>query len=200
MKIRDASFAELATLVESGKDEAMGELARRYGPDMRRHAQRLLERPLRSQLDAEDVVQSALITMWLGIRTGKYAVTTPESLLSLAKALLRRQVARHWHKAEAEMSATLDSALIDTVADRPLIPTAPASDGPLEMAEFEDLMESFLRKLSETDRQLVTLRFRGITTAKAANLLKMEPGQLRIRLGRLREKFTELRRELMTQG
>jgi RNA polymerase sigma factor (sigma-70 family) len=200
MSIRDATIADLTALVEKGKDEAMGELARRCVPAMLRYAKRLLGIPLRAQLDAEDVVQSTLITMWLGIRTGKFALPTPQSLSALARTLLRRQVARHWHKAKAEMNATQDSAMTDTVPDRPLMPIAPAEDGPREMAEFEDLMETFLSKLTETDRQLVTLRFRGFTTAKAAVFLHMEPGRLRIRLSRLRAKFADLRRELMTRG
>lgn len=196
----ECPFADLIERVAQGQDMAMGELSRQFGPALVIYCERSLKGALRARLDAEDVVQSMWITMWQGIRTGKFDVPTAEHLLALAKTLLRRQVARHWRKLKSEMDFTQSAAMIETVVDQQLIPTAAAETGPQQKAEFDELMENFLGGLSETDQALIQLRFRGHTTADAAILLRIEPGTLRVRLGRLREKFAGLRRELMGQA
>ena len=132
----DRSFTELTELVKSGHDEAMGELARRHGPDMLQFANQLLGGALRARLDAEDLVQAALITLWLGIRTDKFVVPSADGLTALAKTLLRRQVARHWRKAKSEINLAQDAALIDTIVDQQLMPIAPEETTMLAIMSF----------------------------------------------------------------
>ena len=189
------SHAKLIRMVEKGDDGAMGELARRQGPAMLQFADQLLGSALRSRLDAEDLVQSVWVTIWLGIRAGSFVVPTPGSLTALAKTLLRRQLARDWRKLKSEIN--IDSSMKETVLD---VPVTLAENGPYQQAEFEDLMDKLLSELTEADQALVRLRFRGFTTEDASVLLQTEPGHLRVRLGRLRTRLAGLRRDLMARA
>ena len=63
----------------------------------------------------------------------------------------------------------------------------------MQSSEFDDLVEHFLAQLGDMDRQLIKLRFQGFTTADAARRLNLDPGFLRVRLGRLRKRFAEFR-------
>jgi RNA polymerase sigma factor (sigma-70 family) len=186
-------FAELVAQVKAGDDWAMTELMKRYAEPMRRTASQLIGRVLQPQLDSEDLVQSVQLILWLGLRAGKLSVNTPECLLALAKTLLRRKIARHWRSAKATaMASTIDGVLATTVADM-RIGAATAETDPRHSAEFDDLVEHFLGQLDDLDRQLVTLRFQGCSTADAARHLQLDPGFLRVRLGRLRKRFAAFR-------
>ena len=182
--------------IAQGNDEAMGELARRCAPAMLKYAKQLLGSALRSSLDADDLVQSVLLTIWQGIRAGKFVAQTPSSLSGLARTLLRRQVARHWRELKSEAQAVQDASLADTAFDIPVMPNHRTAPLPQRQMEFDELMENFLSELTETDRALVQLRFRGFTTADAAILLQVESGHLRVRLLRLRKKFGDWHRRI----
>jgi RNA polymerase sigma factor (sigma-70 family) len=188
MTMATEDFASLVKRVRQGDDAAMGKLIERYGAGMQRLAQQLIGRQLRAHLDALDLVQTVQITLWMGIRSGRFMVPTPESLFALVKTLLRFQVARHWRAAKNEMTATVESNLNATVVDERLL-SAPKEKDPHERMEFDELLEQFLGQLDDVDQRLVRLRFQGCTTAEAAKYLQVDPGYLRVRLGRLRKKF-----------
>ncbi|MFO0801578.1 MAG: sigma-70 family RNA polymerase sigma factor [Gemmataceae bacterium] len=165
---------------------------------MRKYAQGLVGSAMRAQVDADDIVQSTLLTLWLGVKAGKFKAPTIASLAALVRMLLRRQVARYWRKAKTQpklIQNVQDPSTCETV-EYDIEPTSKESSGPLQKAQFEDMLDNFLGELSETDKILVQLRFRGFTTTDAGQLLELDPGLLRMRLIRLREKFADLRRDL----
>jgi RNA polymerase sigma factor (sigma-70 family) len=182
---------ELLDLVKSGDDHAMSRLMDLTRNAMRRCARSLIGKALRSQLDSVDLVQSVQIILWLGLRTGRFSVSSTDGLLALAKTLLRRKVARVWRSAKS-MSNTIEVRLNDTIVDEVIYPIQPSND-PTAAPEFDDVVENFLGRLGVLDRQVVKLRFEGYSTAEAASILNLKPGFLRVRLGRLRTRFAEFR-------
>jgi DNA-directed RNA polymerase specialized sigma24 family protein len=188
-------FAELIDRVKAGDDLAMAELMKQHESALLRTARTMIGRNLQSSLDSVDLVQSVQMMLWLGLRTGKFSLPTPQHWLGLAKVLLKRKVARFCRNNQAH--ASLDGALKDTVSDMAIFPP-PAENDPGRLAEFDDLVEHFLNQLDGVDRELVRLRFEGHSTAEAARRLNLDAGVLRVRLGRLRTRFGEFRKLLTT--
>jgi len=184
-------YAALEQQVKRGSKAAMGELIGRYGPAMERIAARLIGRLLQAHIDADDLVQGVQMTLWVGMRTGKFSVPTPEALLALTKTLLIRQVARHWHIVKMnDPTIAVESNLAAALLDRNHI-TAPETPHPHATVEADDLLEGFMGQLDETDQQLLMLRLEGHSTSEVARSLQLDPGFLRVRLGRLRKKFAD---------
>jgi RNA polymerase sigma factor (sigma-70 family) len=197
MLVDTTDFAELVDRVKAGDDLAMAQLMKQYVGALQRTARALIGRNLQSSLDSDDLVQSVQMVMWVGLRTGKFSLPTPEQWLALAKVLLKRKVARHCRSIQPQANATLDGALIDTVTDVAIF-APPVEDDPGAKAEFDDLVENFLSRLDGVDRELVRLRFEGYSTAEVARRLNLDAGVLRVRLGRLRKRFAEFRDLLTT--
>src|SRR5262249_29876790 len=139
-------FGQLVQRVKTGDDSAMTELMDAYSEPLRRTAAQLIGKALRSQLDSADLVQSVQIILWLGLRTGKFSVATPDNLLALARTLLRRKVARYWRSVKAPVTTISDVSLIDTVVDQAIFPLR-QEPSPDESSEFDDLVEHFLEHL-----------------------------------------------------
>ena len=192
------AFQHLVERIRTGDDSAMSDLMHQHGAAIRRTAEKLIGKALQSQLDSADLVQSVQIVLWLGLRTGKFAVATPENLYSLAKTLLRRKVARYWRAVKPLTDATIcDVSLNDTAVDQAFYPARETAASAQQNFEFDDVVENFLTQLSDLDRQLIKLRFQGFTTAEAARHLNLDPGFLRVRLGRLRKRFAEFRHAIV---
>lgn len=181
---------DLVARIRVGDDGAMAELLAVYGPTFRAVAAGLIGSPLRPHLDPEDLLQSAQLVLWLGLRSGRFKVSTPKKLHALVKLLLKRNVARHWRRIK-NLADTAETDLSATLAERP----APAPM-PKEQPEFDDLVEELLAQMDEVDRKLVKLRFEGCTTREVALQLGVEPGYLRVRLVRLRKRFAHFRERL----
>jgi RNA polymerase sigma factor (sigma-70 family) len=175
----------------------MAELIKQHEGALLRTARTMIGRNLQSSLDSLDLVQSVQMMLWLGLRTGKFSLPTPQHWLGLAKVLLKRKVARYCRSNQPQAHASLDGALKDTVSDMAIFPP-PAENDPGRLAEFDDLVEHFLNQLDGLDRELMRLRFEGLSTAEVARRLNLDAGVLRVRLGRLRTRFGEFRKLLTT--
>jgi RNA polymerase sigma factor (sigma-70 family) len=189
--LESKEFLSLIEKIRSRDDGAMCILVKVYSRAMEQTAAKLIGPALQSQLDPADVVQHVQVTLWVGIRSGRYTLPTPGHFLALANSLVRRRIARQWRKIKLEMSSTVDGRLIDTHPDSDFSDyfSAPASEQRLEV---DEVLERFLSQVDEVDQQLIRMRFRGLTTAEAARALDLDPGFLRVRLGRLRQRFTNL--------
>ena len=134
-------FAELVDRVKAGDDLAMAELIKQHEGALLRTARALIGRNLQSSLDSVDLVQSVQMMLWLGLRTGKFSLPTPNQWLGLAKVLLKRKVARHCRNMQPQANATLDAALRDTLSEMAIFPAAESDPG--RLAEFDDLVATF---------------------------------------------------------
>jgi RNA polymerase sigma factor (sigma-70 family) len=199
MTYKAHEYAALEKEVKEGSKAAMGELIGRFGPSMERIAERLIGRLLQAHVDADDLVQAVQMTLWVGIRTGRFSVPTPDALLALTRTLLTRQVARHWRNVKMnDPNINAESGRVETLIDRNLF-AAPEEDNPHATVEAADLLEEFLDLLDETDQRLLMLRIDGHRTSEVARTLQVDAGFLRVRLVRLRKKFSEFCPELCFQ-
>jgi DNA-directed RNA polymerase specialized sigma24 family protein len=191
-----ANFKELLPLIRGGGptgEEAMTVVLHRFGGALRRMAQRMIGRPMQAHVDGDDLLQSVIITLWLGLRTGKFTLAGERELMGLAKVLLRREVAQRWRRLRLEMNATVEFRFGDTVTDQALPPVYIEPDRP---AGFLDMVEHFLHKLAPADRRLIRMRLAGHSTADVARRLGADAAGLRMRLTRLRRRLTLLRKEV----
>jgi RNA polymerase sigma factor (sigma-70 family) len=184
-------FNDLVEQIKGQNDGAMCQLVKVYGPTMERIAEKLIGPALQAQLDPADIVQNVQVTLWVGIRSGRFSVPTPHQFLALAKTLLQRRIARYWRKVKLEMASTVDGKLLGTISDDDLsgLFNVTKNDQALDV---DEILERFLSRVDETDRQLIRMRFLGYTTAEAAQALQLDAGFLRVRLGRLRRRFANL--------
>lgn len=188
-------FMLLIERVKAGDDVAMAQLMLQYRGAMCRAARQLIGKSLQSQFDSVDLVQSVQLVLWMGLRTGKFEVETPQAFLGLARTLLRRKVARFCRAQKLAMAKTVELKAGTTFADVTFYAPAPDAD-PSELSQFDDIVEHFLDRLSEVDRRLIRMRFQGFSTADAARELGIDSGVLRVRLGRLRKRFADFRHSL----
>src|SRR5262245_66038179 len=79
-------------------EHAMAIILQKYNAPIRTLARRLVGPQLQSRVDIEDVIQSTTITLWLGLRAGKFEVTTSAEFIALVKVLLQRHVAQQWRR------------------------------------------------------------------------------------------------------
>jgi RNA polymerase sigma factor (sigma-70 family) len=186
--LKNATHELLERRIREGDDNAVAEMFERHGRSMRHIARGLIGRSMQAHVDATDVVQSVQITIWLGIRAGRFFVPTPEQLLGLARKLLECQVAQEWRKLSAAISG--EGNLADNIYDCNFTATTEEAD-PHDRVEADDLLSRFLVPLDDIDQQLITLRMEGCSTAEVARRLNRDPGFMRVRLIRLRKRFAE---------
>jgi DNA-directed RNA polymerase specialized sigma24 family protein len=89
------------------------------------------------------------------------------------------------------MANTLSNSMIETVVERDLSVAMREAELQRKL-DVDEFLEQFLTQIDEIDQQLVKMRFNGYTTAEAAESLQLDPGFLRVRLSRLRQKFANL--------
>jgi RNA polymerase sigma-70 factor (ECF subfamily) len=193
------NFTNLVERIRNADDGAMCELIQRYDSIMERIAHQMIGRGLQPHVDAQDVVQTVCVTLWVGIRSGRFTIASPDQFLALARTLLSRQVSRYWRRIKCEMSVKLDSSMAETLVDGDL-QSALAEAAPGEDMEIDELLEKVMGQIDEIDQRLVMMRFQGYTTSEAAAALQVDSGFLRVRLGRLRKKFSGIWEELKMRG
>jgi RNA polymerase sigma-70 factor (ECF subfamily) len=186
MHASEDSFDALLNQVRSGSEAALLQLVQKYEHEVRLAARMLLGSKLRRHVDSIDLVQSVHFTLVEGLQQGKFQITTPDKLVSLAVTIVRRKIINHWRRQERHerwQSAESPTNPSDTAAWDDL------QVGPAEVAEQKDAVEFILHQLQGTDRKLIELRLEGLTTAEIAERLGIDSHLLRVRLGRLRERL-----------
>jgi RNA polymerase sigma-70 factor, ECF subfamily len=191
MNESEEQFADLMDRVRLDDEQALSRLIALYEPEIRRVAQILLGRPLRSSLDPTDLVQSVHLQLILGLKQKKLAIGSPEQLRSLTLTLLRHKFIEHWRRHRCQ--ARHDRVLADT--DRSTNEKTASSlrePDPARVAEYNDLVGHLIRHLRVEDRRMIVMRLQGYRTVEIAAELGIAPTALRVRLSRLRK---HLRRE-----
>jgi len=79
--------------------------------------------------------------------------------------------------------------MVDTVPDFDISELVSRETCPARKLELDEFLAEFLDELEPIDRQLITKRLQGYTTAEVARELDVEAGALRLRLFRLRKSF-----------
>jgi RNA polymerase sigma-70 factor (ECF subfamily) len=181
-------FAALLARARARDPAALAELARRYEARVRLVARVLLGAALQPHLDSMDLVQSVHRSLLLGVRQGKFAVSTPEELVALATTMVRRKVARKWRHLRRQRR--LESGSADAGPLPELLLTLHSTDpDPARAAQFNDMVRRLCDGLDATKRRLVELRLDGHTTAEIATELGLSDVAVRVGLTRLRQQL-----------
>ncbi len=99
MTSTDDEFAILIQRAQDGDIAAIEQLVRTYEPEVRVIARVRLGAPLRPFLDTVDLVQSVHRSLLVGLRAGKFDISSPQKLVALALTIVRRKTARKWRRA-----------------------------------------------------------------------------------------------------
>ena len=190
MCIMNEEFADLLARARLGEADALARLIQQYEPEVRIVARVRLGAALRPHLDSIDLVQSVHKSLLLGLRNDRFDITTPEKLVALALAIVRRKVARKWRKLSRQKpmpaAAPGDSSLHQMLSAL----QSPEPD-PQKAAQLQEVIRQVCDSLEAKDRRLLELRWEGNSTAEAARQMNEDPDVLRVRLSRLRRFLRE---------
>ena len=181
-------FENLLQQIRGGSEEAINQLVQLYQEDIRIIARAQLGPLLRPYMDSLDLVQSVHHSLIVGLRTHRYEFSSPDKLVAFAAVVMRRKVARHWRKLRRQQREsgirTSDNELPDFVATLSV-----ERQDPAEIASFRDQIAYVVSRLEGVDRELVTLRLEGYSTAAAARHLEIDADVARVRLSRVRRRL-----------
>jgi RNA polymerase sigma-70 factor (ECF subfamily) len=180
-------FEQLVSRARAGDQEALAELVRQYEPKVRIVARVLLGPALRPYLDSLDLVQSVHRSLLGGLHEDRFNLTTPDNLIALALTMVRRKAARQWRRMQRQKrleGTSGDTDLPDLLASL----STPGLD-PSRVAQFNDQLQRLCAELDESERRILERRLQGYTTEEIASELGLNPGALRTRMTRLRQRL-----------
>lgn len=183
----DVEIAQLLDRASAGDDTAIGEMIRRFEPEIRLIAHRQLGSSLRPYLDSMDLAQSIHRDLLIGLRDGKFEFSNKGQLLAFVTSLVRWKAARHWRKHRRQQRQSGVRPASDGLAD--VVVSLQAKENSDFSPTELDQIEFLLKQLDPADCELLSLRLEGHTTAEVARLLQVNPDVTRVRLSRLRKRL-----------
>jgi len=151
-------FRTLLRRVRSGDPQAAADLVRQFEPAVRRAVRLRLTDPrcsrLHRVLDSVDICQSVLGNFFVRAALGQFDLETPDDLIALLVTMAYHKIVDKVRQPSNRV-AELDGPLSrDTIVDR--------GEAPDEIAAGRELLQEFLRRLSEDERRLADLRSSGL--------------------------------------
>lgn len=183
-------FDLLLAAARSGDESAMQRLVSQYEPELRIVARHRLGPALRPHLDTIDLVQSVHRSLLIGLRANRFDISSPEKLIGLAVTIVRRKAAKHWRHLKRQQRLSSHDETQDDFVDTMLSLRTHQSDASSEVANNE-LVAGWLTNLDIVEKQLITMRLEGYSTAEVAAELNLDPDVLRVKLSRLRKRLRE---------
>jgi RNA polymerase sigma-70 factor (ECF subfamily) len=181
-------FRELLDRARQGDQDALGDLVRRYEPEVRMVARLRLGSALRPHLDSIDLVQSVHHSLMVGLRQNRFEINTPQQLVALALTIVRRKAARAWQRLKRQQRLSDGGGGEGTLA-RTLLDLASAEQDPAAAAQYRDAVEGVCRNLDLVEKQLLEMHLEGYRTVEIAEQLNLNADVLRVKLSRLRARL-----------
>jgi RNA polymerase sigma-70 factor (ECF subfamily) len=181
-------FAALIARAHAGDPTALAELVRRYESRVRLVARVLLGKALQPYLDSMDLVQSVHRSLLVGLRRGKFVISTPEELIALARTMVRRKAARQWRHMRRQQR--LESGSGDSGNLLELLLSLHSSEtDPARAAQLSDAARRVCDRLTAAERRHMEMRMDGYTNPEIAAELGLSEVALRVQLARLRKRL-----------
>jgi RNA polymerase sigma factor (sigma-70 family) len=185
-----SDFLSVLDQARRGDEDAVRQLVARYEPQIRRVVRvRLTNEAFRREFDSLDICQSVMADFFLGVRSNRYSLETPEQLIGLLAAMARHKFLK---RAKRHSTAKRDSRrrYIGDVAELEL---AAKDDTPSAIVARKELRDAILACLSPAERTVAQRRSEGWSWQELVEEFGGTPDQLRVRHGRA---LARVRREL----
>ncbi|MCA9059194.1 MAG: sigma-70 family RNA polymerase sigma factor [Planctomycetaceae bacterium] len=156
-----ADFDSLILRIRDGDSDAAAELVRLYEPEIRREVRlRLTSAQLRRVLDSVDICQSVFGRFFVKAALGELDFDRPQQLLRLLCQMVRNRVIDH-HRRETVRTPEGQRVALESVCSS-------HGETPGEILQHEELMERITGLMTETEREVSTLRHHGYSWAEIA--------------------------------
>ncbi len=183
----DAILGELYRAADDDREVA-NEFAAYFLCDLLRLGHRATDAGLRRFLDSGDLVQSIFGDLWQDLRAVRF--DTRAGFLAYLARKLRWKAADRGRSARREANRGRRRAERDALTDE-----APTGASPVALAidaEERERLILLLLRLSERDRELLTLFLKGLDLAEIATRMKLSRNAARVALQRALERAREL--------
>jgi RNA polymerase sigma factor (sigma-70 family) len=182
-------FAALLKDAAAGDAQAQTLICEQYAPKVQIVARVLLGPALRPHFDSMDMVQSVHRSLLIGLREGKFDISSPQKLVALATTIVRRKVARKWRTSRRQIRFDHDDPSQSIAAT--LSALSSGDTDPAKTAEFQDQMDTLCKNLSDVERQMLELRLQGFTSEEVGERIGIHAVALRVRWTRLRKRLID---------
>ena len=163
----ESSFTELIERVRSGDEQAASELVKQFEPVIRRELRfRLRDNRARFELDSMDISQSVLGNFFVRVAARQYDLKEQGDLVKLLVTMTRNKVAenlRAQHRQRRDSRRTVRG--VEGMA------LASAQPTPSRVLAGREILDQVRQNLSGEERQLVELRWQGLTWEEIADSL-----------------------------
>jgi RNA polymerase sigma-70 factor (ECF subfamily) len=164
----ESSFDELVERLRKGDEDAAAEIFRQYVRRLVGLARKHLDERVRRKVGADDVVNSALKSFFIGMREGEFELKNRNNLWSLLAVITMRkcghkvrELYRQQRDIRREVYPRLDDD--DPVSGWRVLAAGPT---PAEAAIMAETLEQFLAELRERERRIVELHLQGLEVPK----------------------------------
>jgi RNA polymerase sigma-70 factor (ECF subfamily) len=165
------TFPQLLARVRKGDDEAAAIIFRRFVDQLAAKAHRHLSPAARRQADAEDVVQSVYRTFFRRVREGEFRLDHWGSVWGLLTRITIRKCAHAGRRIKNHPQGTspqANSSHLEANLDWETLAREPS---PAEAAALNDTLDTLLKPLRATHREIVVLTLQGYTQQEIGDQL-----------------------------
>jgi len=200
MVMEDLS-ANLVMRWRAGDQQAAEALFQRYAERLLALARSRLSARMARHVDAEDVVQSAYRSFFVGARDGRYLLRRSGDLWRLLVAItvhkLQHQVERHMAKKRTGAQEWKSGGAVDTRSESDSLglpaPALAREPTPADAAALADTLEHVLGGLDVRQRLIVELRLQGFSTDEVSDATQRSERTVRRVLERVKRALERIR-------
>lgn len=187
------SSSDFIDRVNAVDESAIAEIDRRYRTRLCSLVERELGRRFAPREDPEDAVQSAMRSLFRGLKGGRFHIDHSGALWRLLATLVHRKVQKHVeHHAAAKRSPAREAPLNDAPRDR-----EPSAE---EVACAAELLSAVSDRLSEDDAEIFQLKLQDFSNAEIALETGLTQAQVRYRVEQIRETLFDLSGDAPQKG
>lgn len=164
------NFDELIRRVRAGDPEAAESIWRRYEPLLQREIRLRIRDPrLRRRVDESDICQSVMMSFFARVRVGQFELEGPEQLQRLLAQMGKNKLASQARRHGSDRRNYRQSSELpdQSFAGKEFH----AGNTPSQVISWQEILERFLDRLNEDERQMANLRVEGESWSRIAEAL-----------------------------
>lgn len=194
--LRDMSDEDLMLLCQSGSNEALEELFKRYS----RPLYQFIYRHLPNEETASDLVQETFLRIFRHRKDYRPTSRFSYWIYRIAKNLCVDEKRRYWNRnvSSASVVTSQDETPVDLIEMQPS--NQPNGAELLQRREMEDLIREAIESLSDEQRQVMLLhKYQGLAYKEIADILDITTESVKQRAYRAHVRLRELLKDLLEE-